>query len=96
MKTLKAVAARYNATSLILRIVIGLAVGAVLALAVPGAGWVELFPLGISYFLAVRVYILFKIHVFIAMRYLSAAFRLKRIISVWNSCKSLAKPLVKL
>ena len=34
MKTLKAVAARYNATSLILRIVIGLAVGAVLALAV--------------------------------------------------------------
>ena len=39
MKTLKAVAAKYNATSLILRIVIGLAVGAVLALAVPGAGW---------------------------------------------------------
>ena len=38
MKTLKAAAARYNATSLILRIVIGLAVGAVLALAVPGAG----------------------------------------------------------
>jgi serine/threonine transporter len=36
MKTLKAVAARYNATSLILRIVIGLVVGAVLALA---AGW---------------------------------------------------------
>ena len=43
MKTLKAVAAKYNATSLILRIVIGLAVGAVLALAVPGAGWVEEF-----------------------------------------------------
>lgn len=43
MKTLQAVAARYNATSLILRIVIGLAVGAVLALAVPGAGWVEEF-----------------------------------------------------
>ena len=43
MKTLKAVAARYNATSLILRIVIGLAVGVVLALAVPGAGWVEEF-----------------------------------------------------
>ena len=43
MKTLKAAAARYNATSLILRIVIGLAVGAVLALAVPGAGWVEEF-----------------------------------------------------
>lgn len=43
MKTLKAVAARYNATSLILRILIGLAVGAVLALAVPGAGWVEEF-----------------------------------------------------
>ena len=39
MKTLKAAAARYNATSLILRIVIGLVVGAVLALAVPGAGW---------------------------------------------------------
>ena len=40
MKTLKAVAARYNATSLILRIVIGLAVGAVLALACPvRAGW---------------------------------------------------------
>ena len=35
MKTLKAVAARYNATSLILRIVIGLVVGAVLT-AVPG------------------------------------------------------------
>ena len=33
MKTLKAVAARYNATSLILRIVIGLAVGPV------RAGW---------------------------------------------------------
>ena len=43
MKTLKAVAAKYNATSLILRIVIGLVVGAVLALAVPGAGWVEEF-----------------------------------------------------
>lgn len=43
MKTLKAVAARYNATSLILRIVIGLVVGVVLALAVPGAGWVEEF-----------------------------------------------------
>ena len=43
MKTLKAVAARYNATSLILRILIGLVVGAVLALAVPGAGWVEEF-----------------------------------------------------
>ena len=43
MKTLKAVAARYNATSLILRSVIGLVGGAVLALAVPGAGWVEEF-----------------------------------------------------
>ena len=43
MKTLKAVVAKYNQTSLILRIVIGLAVGAVLALAVPGAGWVEEF-----------------------------------------------------
>ncbi|MFR4607719.1 MAG: serine/threonine transporter SstT [Faecalibacterium sp.] len=40
---MKAVAARYNATSLILRILIGLVVGAVLALAVPGAGWVEEF-----------------------------------------------------
>ena len=40
MKTLKAVAARYNATSLILRILIGLAVGSVLALVAPGAGWV--------------------------------------------------------
>ena len=43
MKTLKAVAAKYNATSLILRIAIGLVVGAVLALTVPGAGWVEEF-----------------------------------------------------
>ena len=36
MKTLKAVAARYNATSLILRIVIGLVVGAVLAALICG------------------------------------------------------------
>ena len=43
MKTLKAIAAKYNATSLILRIVIGLVIGAVLALVVPGAGWVEEF-----------------------------------------------------
>ena len=41
MKTLKAVAAKYNQTSLILRILIGLAVGSVLALVVPGAGWVS-------------------------------------------------------
>ena len=41
MKTLKAVAARYNATSLILRILVGLIVGAVLAILVPGAGWLE-------------------------------------------------------
>ena len=40
MKTLKAVVAKYNQTSLILRILIGLAVGSVLALVVPGAGWV--------------------------------------------------------
>ena len=40
MKTLKAAAARYNGISLIVRILIGLVVGAVLALLVPGAGWV--------------------------------------------------------
>ena len=40
MKTLKAVVAKYNQTSLILRILIGLAVGSVLALVAPGAGWV--------------------------------------------------------
>ena len=38
MKTLKAVVAKYNQTSLILRILIGLAVGSVLALVAPGAG----------------------------------------------------------
>ena len=36
-KAAKTLAAKYNSTSLILRIVIGLVVGAVLALAVPGA-----------------------------------------------------------
>ena len=40
MKTLKAAAARYNGISLIVRILIGLVVGAGLALLVPGAGWV--------------------------------------------------------
>ena len=40
MKTLKAVVAKYNQTSLILRILIGLAAGSVLALVAPGAGWV--------------------------------------------------------
>ena len=43
MKTLKALVAKYNATSLILRILVGLLVGVVLALVVPGAGWVEEF-----------------------------------------------------
>ena len=43
MKTLKAIVARYNATSLILRILVGLIVGAVLAVLVPGAGWLEEF-----------------------------------------------------
>ena len=38
MKTLKAIVAKYNATSLILRILVGLIVGAVLAVLVPGAG----------------------------------------------------------
>ena len=40
MKTLNAAAAKYNSISLIVRILCGLVVGAVLALAVPGAGWV--------------------------------------------------------
>ena len=40
MKTLKAVVAKYNQTSLILRILIGLTAGSVLALVAPGAGWV--------------------------------------------------------
>ena len=43
MKTLKAIVANYNATSLILRILVGLIVGAVLAVLVPGAGWLEEF-----------------------------------------------------
>ena len=41
MKALKAAVAKYNSVSLILRILVGLVVGAVLALAVPGAGWVS-------------------------------------------------------
>ena len=41
MKALKAVVAKYNSVSLILRILVGLVVGAVLALAFPGAGWVS-------------------------------------------------------
>ena len=40
MKTFKKAAAYYNGVSLIVRILIGLVIGAVLALAVPGAGWV--------------------------------------------------------
>ena len=40
MKTLKQAAVYYNGVSLIVRILIGLVIGAVLALAVPGAGWV--------------------------------------------------------
>ena len=40
MKTLNKAVARYNGISLIVRILIGLIVGAVLALAAPGAGWV--------------------------------------------------------
>ena len=40
MKTLKAAVAKYNSISLILRILAGLIIGAVLALAVPGAAWV--------------------------------------------------------
>ena len=40
MKTLKAAVAKYNGISLILRILVGLAVGVVLALVAPGAGWV--------------------------------------------------------
>ena len=40
MKTLNAAAAKYNSISLIVRILCGLVIGAVLALTVPGAGWV--------------------------------------------------------
>ena len=43
MKTLKAAVAKYNSVSLILRILVGLAVGVVLALVAPGAGWVAEF-----------------------------------------------------
>ena len=42
-KAAKALAAKYNSTSLILRIAIGLVVGAVLALICPGAAWIEEF-----------------------------------------------------
>ena len=40
MKTLNKAVARYNGISLIIRILIGLIIGAVLALVAPGAGWV--------------------------------------------------------
>ena len=40
MKTLNKAVARYNGISLIVRILIGLVIGAVLALVAPGAGWV--------------------------------------------------------
>ena len=40
MKTLNKAVARYNGISLIVRILIGLIIGAVLALVAPGAGWV--------------------------------------------------------
>ena len=43
MKTLKKAATYYNGVSLIVRILIGLVVGAVLALVVPGAGWIAEF-----------------------------------------------------
>ncbi len=40
MKTLNAVVKKYNQFSLILRILVGMIAGVILALAVPGAGWV--------------------------------------------------------
>ena len=40
MNGAKAIVKKYNEVSLILRMVVGLVIGAVLALAVPGAGWV--------------------------------------------------------
>ena len=40
MKTLNKAVARYNGISLIVRILVGLIIGAVLALVAPGAGWV--------------------------------------------------------
>ena len=40
MKMMHAAAAKYNSISLIVRILCGLVIGAVLALTVPGAGWV--------------------------------------------------------
>ena len=40
MKTLNKAVARYNGINLIIRILIGLFIGAVLALVAPGAGWV--------------------------------------------------------
>ena len=42
-KAAKSMADKYNQTSLILRIAIGLVVGALLALVVPGAVWIEEF-----------------------------------------------------
>ena len=41
MKTLKKIAAAYNGVSLILRIAIGLVIGAILALVCPGATWLQ-------------------------------------------------------
>ena len=40
MQAIKSIAKRYNETSLILRILVGLVIGTVLALVVPGASWV--------------------------------------------------------
>ena len=42
-KAAKTLAAKYNSTSLILRIAIGLVIGSVLALICPGAAWIEEF-----------------------------------------------------
>lgn len=42
-KAVKSLAAKYNETSLILRIAIGLLIGAALALICPGAVWLEEF-----------------------------------------------------
>ena len=41
MKTLKKIAAAYNGVSLILRIAVGLVIGAILALVCPGATWLQ-------------------------------------------------------
>ena len=52
MKTLNKAVARYNGISLIVRILIGLIIGAVLALVAPGAGWVG--ELGILFVCALK------------------------------------------